>query len=123
MESKLKLAVHESQVVPYEKEVRNNADKLGEDTKKGVAEIPNEKSKETTPRSESKVEDLQEAMQYPFFPFDGESEWVSFRVIPCFTGDIMFHWWYLLDVPVIYASEWRKSNIFRAKNLAYYCIE
>lgn len=74
MESKLKLAVHESQVVPYEKEVLNNADKLGEDTKKGVAEIPNEKSKETTPRSESKVEDLQEAMQYPFFPFDGESE-------------------------------------------------
>lgn len=74
MESKLKLAVHESQVVPYEKEVLNNADKLGQDTKKGVAEVANEKSKETTPRSESKVEDFQEAMQYPFFPFDGESE-------------------------------------------------
>lgn len=73
MEGKLKLALHESQV-PYEKEILNNVDKLGEDTKKGLAEIPNEKSKESSPRSESKVEDFQEAMQYPFFPFDGEGE-------------------------------------------------
>lgn len=84
MESKLKLALHESQEVPYEKEILNNANKLGEDTKKGLVEIPNEKSKESTPRSESEVEDFQEATQYPFFPFDGESEWVSFRVISCF---------------------------------------
>lgn len=74
MESKLKLALHESQEVPYKKEILNNADKLGEDTKKGLAGIPNKKSKESTPRSESKVEDFQEAMQYPFFPFDGENE-------------------------------------------------
>ncbi|XP_060830391.1 cilia and flagella-associated protein 47-like [Bombus pascuorum] len=74
MESKLKLALHEPQEVPYEKEILNNADKLGEDTKKGLVEIANEKSKESTPRSESKVEDFQEAMQYPFFPSDGESD-------------------------------------------------